>query len=590
MAKTKLDKAIQEAIGEILKLSSLSLFEINQYLLKPMKSYYEPACAEMIIEEVISPSTGFSALSLIEEYRECDPGHITLSSLFYFASQVAGYRLPNSDPKLAHLSIDVDNLLFDPQKGTIILLGDFIKNRGHISERDISSYFIPYNNFRKTLSKEDQERIAYAIVSGDIRKAGEMVYNPTSNHLLLKNPSGDYTLNTYHPPSIDPALFDQSLLEEFLSHVEHIVGKKHLDYFLKWVAYTVLRPGEKLSHAILLTGAQGSGKSLIGKVISHLCGEHNTEIMSMENFSGGKDIFNKKLSTCTFMLIEEAYSRHNGKRHNFYNDTFKERISQDSVDIRKMQTDGKKCRIWFSLFMTSNARDALPLEDGDRRVFVIHSKARDKKRGIDTAIKWNRLMPALVSSVYQYLKTIDITNFRNELMPNTDDRDEMMDAQSPIIKATRAVFKEISRGDKYKVMREVCESLGLTGPVFTNYFLYQAVLNNLREETLGNLQSLSKYHIKQVDFDDSKRCILTLDAIDEINLTMERLGAYRTNRTERLNIAKKKYHIFFMENDIDADPKIIRKAICEIGSVDNIDQFEKEFSAPVYPIKGGGGL
>ena len=408
MAKTKLDKAAQEAIKEISQLSSISQEEVSKYLIKPMRSYYEHKCAEMIIEGIISPGLGLNPEKLIEEYNECDPGHITIASLFYFANKIAGYRLPQSDPKLTHLSVDVDNLLFDPQKGTIILLGDFIKNRDQITSRDINSYCIPYNNFSKTLSKEDKERVAYAIVSGDIRKAGEMVYNPTSGNIIIKNPSGDYTINTYFPPHIDDELFDRSLLEEFLFHVEHIVGKKHLDYFLKWMAFTVLRPGEKLSHSILLTGPQGSGKSLIGKVLSNLCGEDNTEIMSMENFSGGKDIFNKKLSNCTLMLIEEVYSRHNGKRHNFYNDTFKERISQDRVDIRKMQTDGKKCRIWFSLFMTSNARDALPLEDGDRRVFVINSKARDKKRGIDTAIKWNRkdVMPSLVASVYQYLKKI----------------------------------------------------------------------------------------------------------------------------------------------------------------------------------------
>lgn len=605
-AKTSLDKVVVEAITEIIKYRDISKYILMNRIIKPMKSYYSNKyyenCAETEIEQRICPAFGLDVNKTLTEYKNCEPDHITIASLLYYAHTECHYRLPRD---LEIYSIDVDGLLFDPKTGNMIELGDFIKNRSHWYSlpykkaekhqaskdtplRKIQSYCIPYNNFRKTIGKEDKEKISDSLVNGKIRKIGDICYIPSDTNILRENPSGDYTVNVYHPPIINHGLFDGKLLEDYLFHVEHIVGTKHLDYFLKWMAFTVLVPWEKHPHAVLITGQQGSGKSLIVDVLQELCGKENTAKNNMDSLSGGKSEFNKDLDECTLMRVEEAYDKMGGKRHNFYNSTLKELITQDSMRIRQMRTDPVTRPIWFNLIMTSNSRDALPIEDGDRRIYCIHSKARDKKRGLETAIRWNNpeIMPSLIASVYKFFQTLDISNFRNILMPQTDDRDSLMDAQSPVIQATREVFKDINEHDKYEVIRTLCHEAGLLGPCVTDYFLYEAVMSKLREMTLGNIQSLNKYYIKQITVGEDKQCILTSDAIEEIKTTMSNLGAEKTRNNKRITSSKKKYNVFFLSDDAEKEQNKIKKVLNQIPPIDNISQFNDGISAQIHSIRG----
>lgn len=597
-AKTSLDKVVVEAITEIIKYRDISEYILMNRIIKPMKSYYSNKyyenCAETEIEKRICPAFGLDVNKTLTEYKNCEPDHITIASLLYYAHTECHYRLPRD---LEFYSIDVDGLLFDPKTGNIVELGAFVKNRKHWyslpyrktnqseeSQKDemrkLPSYYIPYNNFIRTLSKDTREKLSSALVSGDIRKIGNVCYNPSEAKLIRKNPSGDYTVNVYHPPIIKHELFDKNLLEEYLIHVEHIVGSEHLDYFLKWMAFTALVPWEKHPHAILLTGQHGSGKSLIVDVLEGLCGKENSTPTNMENLSGDRSQFNKDLYECTLLRVEEAYSTHAGKRHHFYNHTLKELITQENINIRQMRTDPIKRPIWFNLIMTSNEHEALPIEDGDRRIFSIRSKARDKKRGLETAIRWNdpKIWPALLASVHQFFQTLDIANFRNILMPDTEDRRALMDAQSPVIQATRAVFDDLQESERYKKMRDKCYNAGLSGPCITDYFLYTAVMEKIKEETsaTGSIQSISDYYIK-VTKDEDKKCIFTTSAIEEIKSTIGNLGAERTGHSKR--ITKGKYHVFFLSDNANKDMIKIRSLLGEIDNFDYIKQFKEPISS-----------
>ena len=597
-AKTSLDKAVTEAIKEISLYPNITEDILMCRILKPMKSYYShdyyKNCAEMEIEDRICPAFGLDVDKTLAEYKNCDPGHITIASLFYYANTECGYRLPQD---IDIMSIDPDSFLFNPKSGDIINIGAFTKDRDHWnllpykkSKKNeqskspplpkLGSYLIPYNNFKKTISKDFREKVAYGLVNGDIRKIGSASYIPSERNRLIPNPSGYYTLNTYQPPVIDHTLFDRKLVEEFLIHVEHIVGANHIDYFLKWMAITVLQPWVKYPHAVLITGHQGSGKTLIVKIMREVCGQDNFSKNTMESLSGSRSEFNKDLQECTLIHVEEVNDTHTGKRHHYYNHTFKDLISEPEIRIRGMRENGDTLPIYFNLIMTSNFRDALPIELNDRRVYCIHSKARDQKRGIETAIRWNdpQIMPSLVASVYCYLKSIDISNFIHLTMPKTDDRDSLMDAQSPVIQATRAVFEDLQESERYKKIRDKCYNAGLSGPCVTDYFLYTAVMEKIKEETsaTGSIQSIADYYIK-VTKDEEKKCIFTTAAIEEIKLTMGNLGAERTGNSKR--ITKGKYHVFFLSDSSNKDMSKIRHLLGEIDHFDPIKQFKEPGSS-----------
>ena len=66
--------------------------------------------------------------------------------------------------------------------------------------------------------------------------------------------------NLYRPPTIE--LGDPDGAEPWLDHV-HLVYPEEANQIILWLAHRVQRPGEKINHALVLQGAQGTGKDTI---------------------------------------------------------------------------------------------------------------------------------------------------------------------------------------------------------------------------------------------------------------------------------------------------------------------------------------
>lgn len=182
-------------------------------------------------------------------------------------------------------------------------------------------------------------------------------------------------VNTYNPNSVPVAATSYSeagieAIREFQQHLFDMCGRRIevFNQLLWWLAHNVQRPGVKVRWSPLIKGAPGDGKSLLAAVMRAAMGGRNvgvTDTSVLMNSGGFTDW------ACGYALnfIEEIWIT--GKeRYRLYNAT-KTFITNDIININA------KGRPSFQTFNTtnhmafSNHNDAIPLEQEDRRWFIV---------------------------------------------------------------------------------------------------------------------------------------------------------------------------------------------------------------------------
>jgi hypothetical protein len=83
---------------------------------------------------------------------------------------------------------------------------------------------------------------------------------------------GEACLNVYHPPTIAPG--NAAEADPWLDHV-HRIYPNDAEPIIKWLAHRVQRPAEKINHALVLGGKQGTGKDTLLEPIKRAVGPWN---------------------------------------------------------------------------------------------------------------------------------------------------------------------------------------------------------------------------------------------------------------------------------------------------------------------------
>ena len=76
------------------------------------------------------------------------------------------------------------------------------------------------------------------------------------------------------------------------------------EWLLDWMAHLFQFPQEKPGTAVVLTGGQGAGKSIVGNVLKKLLGRYHVVAEKSEHVVGR---FNDHLEDCLRLQCEEAF-------------------------------------------------------------------------------------------------------------------------------------------------------------------------------------------------------------------------------------------------------------------------------------------
>jgi len=214
---------------------------------------------------------------------------------------------------------------------------------------------------------------------GTIRKPMTMGYSPIMDFIPDKSDVADpEKYNIYRPSDIVAAPGDTTLWN---AHIAYLFPEQaDRDHVLNWWAWLLQNISRKPKHALLVAGhVQGTGKSLIGEVMTKILGAHNVSPVGEDELSS---TFNEWALRAKLILIEELRTiEKNHVAKKLHPLITQERIKVNDKNIKRITIDN--C---FGFFGMTNDDAAIPLDNTDRRYLVVRTNAVPKDKAYYDAL------------------------------------------------------------------------------------------------------------------------------------------------------------------------------------------------------------
>jgi hypothetical protein len=182
--------------------------------------------------------------------------------------------------------------------------------------------------------------------------------------------------NTYKPNTLRRKHWEGSKTVEMVKgHIAHLLpDESEQQLVINYLAHNIQHPGKKLQWAIILQGVQGDGKSFFAEMMGKLLGQSNCRTISVESLD---EKFTAWAEGNCMVFIEEL-KLDNYRKYETLN-KLKPYITNTTVSVRKMRTDAYEAVNTTNYFALTNFKDALPIDDNDRRYCVLFSQWQSKE-------------------------------------------------------------------------------------------------------------------------------------------------------------------------------------------------------------------
>lgn len=211
----------------------------------------------------------------------------------------------------------------------------------------------------------------YALIDDAIPTVVDKMFWPGADRIFSYE--GMEMLNDYVPPSLEVQdVLDnegEKTIEVFLKHLDMtIADKREQTILLDWMTYVIQNPGQRVNWALLLQGAQGTGKTYFATVLSGIL-QHLVTSLEPAAIAGR---FTGWAHGSQAVVVEEV--RISGANKYEVLDRLKPYITNDTIQIEEKGRDHRTVPNFSSYFMLTNHKDAVPLGAGDRRYCVIFGR------------------------------------------------------------------------------------------------------------------------------------------------------------------------------------------------------------------------
>ena len=206
----------------------------------------------------------------------------------------------------------------------------------------------------------------------------DTIYWPGAGRTVTSQ-SGSKMLNSYRRQGVAPcAVLDAEgaeVVELFLKHLEHLIEDQvERDIVLNWMAFMYQNQGKRLNWSLVIQGTQGSGKSYIGNVMSLLLGG-NVQALDTPTISGR---FTSWATGAVLNIVEEI--RISGTNKWGIMDKIKPYITNDQIICERKGRDVETLPNFTSYLLLTNHKDAIPIDEEDRRYCVIYSRLQTSEQ------------------------------------------------------------------------------------------------------------------------------------------------------------------------------------------------------------------
>lgn len=184
-------------------------------------------------------------------------------------------------------------------------------------------------------------------------------------------------------------------------------GVAEFEHFINWLAYVVQRK-EKAMTAWIFHGVPGTGKGLLfANVLAPLLGPDNALMKRQDDL---EEKFNEWLRNCLLFVVDEfRLDASQRSRQSGMLNKIKNLITEKQGTVRAMNVDQQDTKFYANVIFFSNDRDAVRIQEGDRRFNVAPRQEVPIIRMYPELLEGNRMqeqcameLPAFASFLLQF--------------------------------------------------------------------------------------------------------------------------------------------------------------------------------------------
>lgn len=386
---------------------------------------------------------------------------------------------------------DVRDLFGKTKKKSDIATGTFIEDNGNVPEwcndwiyvlslngmwnlkeyelETITSFnlicgvHVPY----KEGSESKPYAMKYVSDNGFIKKVTGSVYMPSSDDLFININNSKY-LNTFNKNSIpnEASFYSEGgylTINMIEKHIDFICSgnKTNSKILTEWIAHQLQYIGKKILWSPIIQGIQGIGKTAFAEILKACLGDINVGIVSPNQVISD---FNSWATDKCVNVLEEL--RIAGKsRHDCVN-ALKPLITDRMIQINSKGVKQYNTYNTTNYICFTNYKDAIPLDEGDRRWFVIfaeidHVSQIKDKLGMESTEYFNLLFSNIreyAGEIRKFFLEYEISNefFNMKTAPMTDYKAVMISSQNAKYEGLEELKELIDVGGEFYNNTAVC--------------------------------------------------------------------------------------------------------------------------------------
>ena len=188
-------------------------------------------------------------------------------------------------------------------------------------------------------------------------------------------------LNSYVESGYKAAVINEDnkhAIDLFLTHINNVLAcEREQRILIDWLAYVVQNAGKRINWAILLQGAQGTGKSYFAKVLEWMLG---TNAKSLDPSALGER-FTGWAHGSLVNIVEEIRIKGDDKWRIM--DRLKPFITNSMIQIEEKGRDHRTVPNFTNYLLLTNYKDALPITNDDRRFCVMYGRIQNESELFD---------------------------------------------------------------------------------------------------------------------------------------------------------------------------------------------------------------
>lgn len=332
-----------------------------------------------------------------------------------------------------------------------------------------------------SLTSITRKRIALKPIlqRGLVRALDSLDFLPGKDRFVFQNETE--ILNRFCPLAIKPLpkkATNKKAVDVFLEHLDYLAtSPEEYKTLLNYIAWNVQRPGEKTMFAtLIISHSTGIGKSLLERFFRNIF-----QAKTGQNYV--TTIENHQLTSpyTEYMKDRLVGFVHELGEYDRYNLMFrlKDLITGEYISINEKYARPFQVRNTVNFFFFSNLKNAIRLDEQDRRLFVIYNEKAPKPREYyETLVS---VIDNEYESIYTHLMDLDLSQFSPFERPAmTAGKKQLID----LGKSELAIYLESLRDRSaagfergYFTIHDLIDFIEMQGPATIKYKVSQKALS-----------------------------------------------------------------------------------------------------------------